>query len=68
MSRTLRPDQFVLPNNGRKPVSGIQVLDEFDFNPNLCKIEVDDESSLLITQDGVSDFSAGPGFWEEVKV
>jgi len=67
MSRTLSPVEFVLPNGGSKPVTGTRVLHEFGFNPNLCKIEVIDGGFLSITQDGVSRFDVGPGFWEEVK-
>ena len=67
MSRTLSPVEFELPNVGRKPVSGNQVLHEFGFNPNLCQIKVDAKGWLHINQTGVVTFDAAPGYWKEVK-
>ena len=62
MLERITADQFeVCP---RSWVSGRQTLEEFGFDEQKCVIEVLEEGSLSITQEGKnSSYFAGPAQW-----
>jgi hypothetical protein len=65
MPEMLKPDQFEVLANPWVP--GMEVVLGFGFDPDKCKIEVDDEGALTITQEGYNCFHAcAPDFWRRV--
>jgi hypothetical protein len=69
MPRTLKAEQFEgVPSTGADVIPGAKILQECGFNPNLCKIEVDDGGVLSVTQERYLQLNIGPMFWREVAV
>ena len=71
MPERIKADDFIAinPLTGEKIASGREELVNFGFDPDLCKIMINDDAILSVEQEGLNlKLACSPRHWRRVQL